>query len=269
MRYLFIGGCGRSGTSFVQKIFISHSEIIGGPEFDFLQPLLLTYRRMITPFHLKRQEFFYDKDSLDTYIKTFIDSCLLNKHKETEGVRFFSEKTPNNIDVAEHLLTLYPDSVFLNVIRDGRDVLLSHFEVEERYIQSGTSYNKTLFELGEVCNLWNKSIDAYFELIQKPNLKGRVVNVFYEKLLSNPKEELDRICKEIGIQFEHEMLMAPQNKVEQTPLKVDNIWHTNDMLNADFDTSKIGRWEKKLGYFQKTKANKLMGQNLKKLNYLK
>lgn len=269
MRYLFIGGCGRSGTSFLQKIIISHSKMEGGPEFDFLQPLLMTYRRMITPFHIERQQYFYDRESLDDYLKTFINSTLLNRHKDKESIEFFSEKTPNNIDVAEELLTLFPDAFFLNIIRDGRDVLVSHFDVEKRFIDSGKAYNKRNFEFEYVCSLWNKSVNSYWALSKNPAFKDRVINLIYEDLLQDPKKELTRVCHRIGLELESEMLMPHKKKVQDGPLKIDDIWHTEAMLNANFDTSKIGRWEGRLSFFEKRKAEKLMHENLKKLNYLK
>lgn len=269
MRHLFIGGCGRSGTSFVQKIIISHSKITGGPEFDFLQPLMMTYRRMITPFHLDRQEFFYDRASLDDYLRTFVSNALLNKHKDNTDTAFFSEKTPNNIDVAEELLTLFPDAFFLNIIRDGRDVLVSHLDVEQRFIKSGAPYNKASFSVESVCALWNKSVNSYFKLVDNKVLKDRVVNLIYEDLLQHPERELTRICQRIGIELEPEMLTPHKKKVEEGPLQVDNIWHTEAMLNANFDTSKIGRWEGRLSFFEKRKVEKLLQENLKRLNYLK
>ncbi|WMX15205.1 sulfotransferase [Aureispira sp. CCB-E] len=269
MRHLFIGGCGRSGTSFVQKIIISHSKVVGGPEFDFLQPLMMTYRRMITPFHLKRQEFFYDRDSLDQYMRTFVSSALLNKHQENSEVIFFSEKTPNNIDVAEELLTLFPDAFFLNIIRDGRDVLVSHLDVEQRFIKSGTAYHKPSFSLESVCALWNKSIDTYLKLANNETLNNRVINLVYEDLLQYPKRELMRICQSLGLVLEEGMLTPHKKEVRESPLHIDNIWHTEAMLNANFDTSKIGRWQKRLSFFEKRKAEKIMQENLKRLNYLK
>lgn len=269
MRHLFIGGCGRSGTSFAQKIIISHSKITGGPEFDFLQPLMMTYRRMITPFHLERQEFFYDRNSLDDYLRTFVSNALLNKHRENPEIRFFSEKTPNNIDVAQELLTLFPDAFFLNIIRDGRDVLASHLDVEERFVKSKTAYNKANFELENVSALWNKSVDYYYKLIENDALKDRVINLFYEDLLQHPERELTRICKCLGVDLEPEMLTPDKRKLKEGPLQVDNIWHTEKMLNASFDTSKIGRWKGRLSFFEKRKAEKLMQENLKRLNYLK
>lgn len=269
MRHLFIGGCGRSGTSFAQKIIISHSKITGGPEFDFLQPLMMTYRRMIMPFHLDRQEFFYDRDSLDDYLRTFVSNALLNKHRDNPTLSFFSEKTPNNIDVAQELLTLFPDAFFLNIIRDGRDVLVSHLDVEQRFIKSSTAYNKAGFAIESVCALWNKSVDYYFKLIANDTLKDRVIDLIYEDLLQHPERELTRICKRLGIDLEPGMLTPDKNKVGEGPLQVDNIWHTEAMLNASFDTSKIGRWKDQLSFFEKRKAEKLMQKNLKRLNYLK
>jgi hypothetical protein len=268
MKYLFLGGCGRSGTSFVQKLFISNSKIEGGPEFDFLQPLLLTYKRMITPFHLERQEYFYDRESLDQYLRKFIGSALFNKHRDNNSIEFFSEKTPNNIDVAEELLTLFPDAFFVNIVRDGRDVLVSHLDVEKRFIKSGKPYNKQAFLLENVCALWNKSVNAYFKLIKNPLFKNRVINIKYEDLLQMPKEELSRICERIGVELEPNMLIPEKTKIEDGPLQVDNIWLTKEMMNAKFDTTKIGRWKGQLSFLQKRKADKIMQTNLKKFNYL-
>lgn len=269
MRHLFIGGCGRSGTSFAQKIIISHSKIKGGPEFDFLQPLMMTYKRMINPFHLDRQEYFYDRASLDEYLRTFIGNALLNKHRDNPAIEFFSEKTPNNIDVAEELLTLFPDAVFLNIIRDGRDVLVSHLDVEQRFIKSGKPYQKSSFSIEGVAALWNKSVNSYFKLSENEAINGRVINLIYEDLLQHPKRELTRICERLGIDLEPDMLSPDKKKVGEGPLQVDNIWHTEAMLNASFDTSKIGRWKGRFSFFEKRKVEKLMQENLKRLNYIK
>ncbi len=76
MNNIFIGGCGRSGTSFFQKVLTSHSEIKGGPEFDFIEPFLSIYKRMKSTFHLDRQKYFYSKTELDGAFKSFFNNCL-------------------------------------------------------------------------------------------------------------------------------------------------------------------------------------------------
>ena len=63
MNYVFLGGSGRSGTSFVQKLLILHSEIHGGPEFDFLPRFMQVFSQMKQPQQLQRQAFFYDENS--------------------------------------------------------------------------------------------------------------------------------------------------------------------------------------------------------------
>jgi protein-tyrosine sulfotransferase len=248
MKNIFIGGCGRSGTSFFQKVITSHSEIEGGPEFDFIQPLLSVYKNMISKFHLDRQKYFYSKTELDNAFKAFFNSCLSDRFKNS--CTYFSEKTPNNIDVAKELLELFPDAYFINIIRDGRDVLASH---------------KDAFKTASVCQLWNAAVDNYFNLTHNEEIKSRVINIRYEDFLTSPESVLLNVLDRLGLSIEPQML-KPGEIADK--LVTDEIWGLKEMSNANFDSSKIGQWRNRLSYLEKKKAGKLMGPNLKKLGYL-
>ncbi|MEX0967129.1 MAG: sulfotransferase [Bacteroidia bacterium] len=79
-KHIFIGGPNRSGTTFLQKLLVLHSEIKGGPEFDFLPNLLRIYRRMKTDFHLQRQGYYYNEEKLRVEWYHFLRGMIDRQH---------------------------------------------------------------------------------------------------------------------------------------------------------------------------------------------
>ncbi|MGB0109821.1 MAG: sulfotransferase, partial [Terriglobales bacterium] len=45
-RLIFVGGSPRSGTTLVQRVLDCHPEIYGGPEFDFVPPIVDLFQEM-------------------------------------------------------------------------------------------------------------------------------------------------------------------------------------------------------------------------------
>src|ERR1035438_1987530 len=116
MKSIFIGGSGRSGTTLLQKILIIHSKIVGTDEFNHLNLLLNAYNKMNEPQYVNvRQKNFYNEIQLKNYWKEFIEELFSNVYKSKEGAEFFTEKSPDNIYVAQTLLDLFPDSKFIFV----------------------------------------------------------------------------------------------------------------------------------------------------------
>ena len=130
MKFLFIGGAGRSGTSMVQDLMCKHPSINGGPEFNFTKGIMNLHRGMRTPFFLDRNKQYYTESFLDESFQSFYEGFFHGLDRDATG--YISEKTPDNIDVIEDLLRLFPDSKFVFVYRDGRDVVLSNRKVAKR-----------------------------------------------------------------------------------------------------------------------------------------
>ena len=45
-KFICVGGCGRSGTTLVQKILLNHPQISGGPEFGYTAQIMDLYATM-------------------------------------------------------------------------------------------------------------------------------------------------------------------------------------------------------------------------------
>lgn len=267
MRFIFIGGCGRSGTTMLQKILCSHSNIEGGPEFDFSGDMAALYKKMSSNFQLKRHEYFYNNKELKENFQKFMFSFFTKLKTNNSSLKFISEKTPTNINNVENLLDLFPDAYYLNIIRDGRDVYVSHKEVAERYVKAKEKINLTAFSVYGVSERWNNSIYRYRKLLDS-KYSDRLINVYYEKLITDPKTEIERVCKILEINFENRMIDAEfVNENFSSKFNADELWYTKDKLQQNFNLQKIGRWKSEISKNERVELSILMNENLSYCGY--
>ena len=256
-KYFFIGGCGRSGTTLVQKIICAHSQVNGAEEFGYGEGLLKLYRDMNLKADMGMLDsYLTNKDQLKEDFRGFYNSFF--RKLNSDKVQFVSEKTPSNIFVIDELLTLFPDAMFINVIRDGRDVVASHMKVKRRYKNKGRFAG---FNVVSVCRLWNRSIDQYF----KYKDHSRVYSIAFESLLDNPTAELEKLCSFLGLDFE-DQLLSPEKMENDAKAHINDIWYTKNMFGQSFNTENIGKW-RRMNPFRKLVVNSLLAGNLSKLDY--
>lgn len=267
MRFIFVGGCGRSGTTLIQKLLSSHSKIAGGPEFDHTRDLFHLYQKMVTPAALKIQSYYYDKAKVTKSYQSFYKSFFIDLASRKPDAIYVSEKTPTNIQVADTLLNVFPDSLFINVVRDGRDVLLSHRDVNRRYRENGHAVSRSDWALPIICRLWNSAVDKYFKLLKNPDFSKRILTVKFEDLAANPGSELARLFGFLGLDLEEHLLHPEKITEKHTGAVVNDLWYTQDMYRQGFNSQKIGRWKKELEAQGRILASLWMAENLNKLGY--
>lgn len=255
-KFIFVGGCGRSGTTLIQKLLTSHSKISGSEEFGFTKEIFSTYKDMKSK---------YEEGFLGSYIEneTALKRIFKDFYKsffpyDQNDNSYISEKTPNNIDVLKEILEIFENAIFLNVVRDGRDVISSHLAVKKRYKRAGRFAG---FGLISVCKLWNTSIEEYLKFVAEP----RVFNIRFEELILDPVSSLSQIFNRLELNVETEQL-SPQNIENENRAHINDIWYTQEMFGKGFDKTSIGKW-KKLGPIKKFVINIAMAKNLNELNY--
>lgn len=267
MKFIFVGGCGRSGTTMVQKLLTRHSKISGGPEFTFTKAIAELYKEMSHSFFLDYEKSYYDIHELRKKFQEFYSSYFKRVAQDKPEAIFISEKTPTNIRVAEILLELFPDSLFINVVRDGRDVLLSHQEVAARYRAKGEKYQEKAFTTPRISMLWNTCVDLYFKLKEKPELSARTHSLKFEELVRNPDSQLEDLFRFIGLEMEYQILHPKDKAMDLKSVNIDDVWYTRGLYDQDFNVSKIGRWKEQLSWQDKFISNRLMKNNLFRLGY--
>ena len=269
-RLIFVGGCERSGTSLVQKILASHSRIAGGPELVFTGRIAELYRQMAAsypPEWAARIATFYDSDELAEAFRGFFASLLRKIRERKPGALYLSEKTPSNIFAAVQLLEIFPDSRFVHVIRDGRDVLASHRDVRRRLARRGSaSWSPSSLRLHRVCARWHRAAEIHFELAADSRRTGRYVSIRYEDLVGEPEKAVTQLFDFIGLDVEAVALTPEEIAPEELGIPIDGVW-TTEGASRGFDPRTIGRWRRSLPLVSRVLGGVLLGQGLERLSY--
>ena len=221
-RRLFIGGCSRSGTTFLQRLLAGHSRVHTFPETGvFLRALGM--RGTVLPWvHLglttgkerKALVRLLEHAAPDPgsgpplpprriLLRSSADDivCFLDVLTRAAGKDVWLEKTPRHILHAARIRRLVPQAIFIHVVRNGRDVVASIVDRARRFPNRFKGQDDPAYGIRQ----WNRSMRATEVAMKEP---GHVI-VRYEVLASEPEETLRGLCAHLGIGFEKGMLDAP------------------------------------------------------------
>ncbi len=120
---IFLLGCQRSGTTMLRLVLDSHSRISCGPETRFLTDL----RRIVDE---KRDwprlaRFGFPREDWLRRIGEFFGGVHAD-YAAGRGKARWADKTPLYALSVDFVTEVFPDAQIVHVIRDGRDVVVSH-----------------------------------------------------------------------------------------------------------------------------------------------
>jgi len=176
----------------------------------------------------------------------FMAACANWKRLEVDKARW-GLKCLNNY--GEYLAS-FPDAQFLNIVRDPRDVLASVFanKMKNRTSESvatGWVSTHTKFEK------WRTKHPDSFALVQ------------YEKLVSEPRQEIEALCAFLNVEFS-ESLLAHQDK----DLTIFGASHlSRDRVASAVDTSSVERWRNSLSAEAVETVQDIAGEMMEKFGY--
>jgi sulfotransferase family protein len=120
-RPIFLVGCQRSGTTMLRLVLDSHSHLSCGPETRFLADL----ERIIGPDWKRLSQYGYSQEEWLRRIGDFFDG-LQADYARANGKQRWADKTPLYALNLDFISRMFPDCQIVHVIRDGRDVAVSH-----------------------------------------------------------------------------------------------------------------------------------------------
>ncbi|MEQ9409405.1 MAG: sulfotransferase [Fuerstiella sp.] len=271
-RFLFVGGSARSGTTLIQKMLCAHTQVCGGPEFDHAVPAMQLFARMTSKLQLERQKFYYTESEVTARFREFYASLFDGLVSRHPGVTYVSEKTPANIAAAADLLKLFPDAFYINVVRDGRDVVLSHQKVLKRFRQQHGKKGKKWwheYSVRDVSRKWNADISRYLEMMATPSISSRVLNVRYEDVVTRPKDVLEPLLERLGLPMQEQLLQPESVAKEQLgyTVNVDGVWYTDGMFSQSLNSLSVSGWQQNLSLPKRLLANFMQCRNLQTMGY--
>lgn len=277
VRYMpfFIIGSGRSGNTLLRAILETHPEVHIPPETYVIGKVIndyIRYSRLPWSILLKviLAEFEYYPE-----FATFGISLreLYNKLKETtqkernlayilhslyiyhaqsvlKKAKRWGDKTPMNTFYLDKIYSVFPDSRFIHIIRDGRDVVLSYMKMG-RY------------------NTIQESADRWFRSVQKAIEFGRrypkqYIEFRYEDLVRSPKNTIQYVCDFLGLEFIDIMLRHHEMNLNLGDVEVRA--HHEKVKNA-INVASIGNWRQHFKTEEIVRLNARIGPLLDQLGY--
>lgn len=212
----FFVGSGRSGTTLVRAMFDSHPELSVPGESGFITRLgrhacrrygcngtfdsrvfvsdILAHPRFVR-WGIREHEV---RNALLAEPATNYAEAIRSVYSlyaRKNGKSLYGDKTPVYVLNIPYLAGLFPESKFVHIIRDGRDVALSHLSIKE--------WGPSTIE--EAALEWKQRVSAGRRAGE--NLKpGRYVELRYEELVADPESTLRPVCDVLGLPFDDGML---------------------------------------------------------------
>lgn len=267
--FVFIVGKGRSGTTLVRAMLTSHSRMAIPPETHFIVPLAddsrvigasgdvdvnalmkrLTNNPGFRRMELDAEEVGESLAKIDprNYAQAIRAIFALYARKASKDR--YGDKSPGQVLHIERLAAMFPESVFIHVVRDGRNVLLSNLE---------TSFGPSDVVQGAV--VWKRLVRDGRRAGRRLG-EGRYCEVRYEDLVSDPEAEMRRLSAFSGLDFDASMLRYFENA---EGLGVDTSNHRN--LSRP-PTAGLRDWRRQMTSRQLAIFESLAGDTLSDLGY--
>ena len=183
---IFIVGMMRSGTTLVEQILSSHSQVFGAGELPFVN----TYAR--NNFETLKSG---GRIELDGFISGYLD-CYREAAKQSPRV---IDKLPINFLWVGLIKAAFPNARIINLVRDPRDVGLSIFK---NYFDAlGNKYAYDLEELAEFYLLYRQMMEFWHKV-----LPGAVYDISYEAIVDNVEGEARKLLEFCDLDWEGEVL---------------------------------------------------------------
>lgn len=203
MSPLFIVGAGRSGTTWLQRMFLSHPAVIGGQESEFflaLTPAIGSVKDARLNERVVGLSVYWNEQDFYGEIRRLWNKTFRPLSEGVTGVELLVEKTPSHCIHMAAIKDVIPKAKFIHIIRDSRAVVSSSLAASRgwgSYWAPSNAKDAAVSWWGSVMvgrkNGANLNSDEYIE-------------VHYEQLLADPAEELRRLYDFAGLSYDEALI---------------------------------------------------------------
>ncbi|MDX1405696.1 MAG: sulfotransferase [Woeseiaceae bacterium] len=192
---ILIVGLPRSGSTLIEQILSSHSQVDGTAELSDLMKLAHQTGLNRTD-KLKYPESLLDWDaqSIEDLGKEYIERTRHHR----KGAPFFTDKMPNNFPHVGLLHLILPNA---KVIDARRHPLDSCFGTFKQLFAKGQPFSYDLFELGQFYRCYDQLMEHWDRV-----LPGKVLRVQYEDNVADLETQARRMIEHCGLEWEDQVL---------------------------------------------------------------
>jgi tetratricopeptide (TPR) repeat protein len=218
---IFIVGLPRSGSTLLEQILASHSQVDGTMEL----PHILNYVREMTAGPGYPEAL----DDLDEAGFRALGQRYLDETASYHGdAPYFIDKMPNNFLHIGLIVRALPQAIIIDARRNPRD---SCFSIFKQNFARGQLFSYDLTVLGRYCEAYTDLMAHWSAL-----LPGRVLRVQYEDVVANSESEIARILEHCGLPFEPSCL-----RFYETDRAVRTA--SSEQVRQPIYSSSVGHWK--------------------------
>ena len=233
---IFIVGMQRSGSTLLEQILTTHENLVSFGELPFFADLITKY---------------YPNQNLNTFekdIKNSKEAYFLEigqeYNKKLQSIKSFTisiDKMLSNFRMIGFLMASIPNCLVINIYRNKHDNLFSILSNYFENFSAPWSYNEE-----DLKNYY----DNYLSLMDhwKSIYPNNIIDVCYENLINDPKNEIEKILNKCNITWSENFLNFEKNT---NIVETASVYQVRQPL---YDTS-IGRWKNYKNYFPKLFEN--------------
>ena len=189
---IFIVGLPRSGSTLVEQILASHSQVEGTSELPVLGKLATSIGEYRT------DDVGYPEAAIDlrnrdwrAYGKQYIEES--QRHRLTDKP-LFTDKLPNNFPHIGLVHLILPNAKIINARRHPYDSCLGSYK---QLFASGQNFTYDMLDLAHYYDLYDSMMRHWKEM-----LPGKVLDVHYEETVTGLEDQVRRILDHCGLPFE-------------------------------------------------------------------
>jgi len=181
-------------------------------------------------FHLDAEEVRARIRALHPITAADVIRAFYSTYSEREGKSRYGDKTPGYIQEMRRIQRVLPEARFVHIIRDGRDVSLSHMRMNwgpETYAQSAKLWRNRIRKARKMA----PSIDHYTE-------------VRFEDLVADTEGVLRRVCEFIELDFDPVMLSyheRAEGRLAEKARELPRKNRPNQTAEARLDSHKLAK----------------------------
>ncbi len=224
---IFIIGMPRAGSTLIEQMLSSHSQIEGTMELIDIGGLA-NFLGDRTNAGLEDSPYIDKLASLDrAELRKLGQSYIWSSGlRRTTSRPFFTDKMPNNWLHVGLIMTILPNARIIDARRHPLDCGLSNFK---QFFAAGQAFTYSLREIGSFYLNYVRMM-RHFDAV----LPGKIHRAFHERLVEDPEAEVRRLLDYLDLPFDRACLEFHQNK---RPVRTAS----SEQVRRPVSTSGIGK----------------------------
>jgi len=229
---VFILGMPRSGSTLIEQILSSHSDVKAGGELVNIHMSLVN-----ADMQFAQQDFLHKIAEINKQASVALGSryvAYLRKFID-QSAPLLTNKDPINYLFIGLIKILLPNAKVINCVRDPVDICLSCFKVP---FAGEFPYSYNLKELGNYYLLYQELMTHWHK-----TLPGFVYDFSYEDLVAEPEQEIKGLLDYCGLEWQDSCLSFHENKRAVQTASVVQV-------RQPLYKGSVGKWKKFAPYIK-------------------